>query len=115
MPELAAQTQQARQFPFAPKRSNLRQEYGKVPSHPTNRIGPFRHPGDATDSLERKTQATNTPEPKKVSYRNQCMKVDQIDNWSSVVVHQSPTRKRHGTPTTSLKPTFQPRSSVKLR
>lgn len=70
MPELAAQSQQARQFPFASNQSNLRQEYGKAPSHPANRKGPFRHPGGETDSPERKTQVTNTSEPKKVSYCN---------------------------------------------
>lgn len=67
-PELAAQTQQARQFPFVSNRSNLRQEYGKTPSHPANLNGPFRHPGGDTDSPERKTQVINTPDPKKVNY-----------------------------------------------
>lgn len=70
MPEFAAQTQHARQFPFSSNPSNLRQEYGRAPSHPANRNGPFRYPGGETDSPERKNEVTNTPERKKVSDRN---------------------------------------------
>lgn len=70
IPELAAQTQQARQFSFVTNRSNLRQEYGKAPSHPTNRNGSFRGPGGEKESSERRTQVINTPEPKKVVYCN---------------------------------------------
>ena len=70
MPELAAQTQQARQFPVISNPSNLRQEYGNAPSHPTNRIGPFRYPSGTTNAPERKTQVINTPEPRKVKLRN---------------------------------------------
>ena len=69
-PEPAVQTQQARQFQFVSNRLNLRQEYGKAPSHPVNRNGPFRYPGSGRGSPERKTEVTNTPEPKKVSCCN---------------------------------------------
>ena len=67
MPELVAQTQQARQFPFVSNRSNLRQECGKVTPHPVNRNGPFRHPLGETDAPEFKTQESKTPESKKVA------------------------------------------------
>ena len=70
MPELAAQTHQARPIPFVLNRSNLSQEYGKALSHPANRDGPFRYPVGDRDSAERKPQGTNIPEPKKVSSRN---------------------------------------------
>ena len=70
MPELNAQTQQAKQLPFVSNRSNLRQEYGKTPPHPANLNGPFRHPGGDTDLPGRKTQVLNTPESKKASCCN---------------------------------------------
>lgn len=70
MPELAAQTQQARQFSFVSNRSNLRQEHERAPSLPAKQNVPFRHPGGNTDSPERKAQVTNTPEPKKVTCPN---------------------------------------------
>lgn len=70
IPELAAQTEQARRFPIISHPSNLGQEYGIAPSHPTNRMGPFRYPSGTTNAPERKTQVTNTPEPKKVNFCN---------------------------------------------
>lgn len=68
MSEPAAQIQQARQFPMIANPSSLRQEYGRAPSHPINRNGPFRYPAGTIDAPERETQVTNTPEPKKVSF-----------------------------------------------
>ncbi|CAD6570319.1 MAG: hypothetical protein ASARMPREDX12_003450 [Alectoria sarmentosa] len=78
IPELAAQTHQARPIPFVLNRSNLRQEYGKALSHPANRDGPFRYPGGDRDSAERKTQGANIPEPKK---RGRTPRSDKKKTW----------------------------------
>ena len=67
MPDLAAQTQQARQKLPAPDRSTLRQENGKALPYPANRNGPFRYPGEGKSSPQRKSLAIRTPESKKVS------------------------------------------------
>ena len=67
IPDPAMQAQHVRQNPPVSNRSNLRQGNCRTLSHPANRGGPFRYPGEKTDSPQRKTLVTDTPESKKVS------------------------------------------------